>query len=301
MKRRQPKTTLRVDLQPRPSQAPGKRKGVLVVLSGSQPGRLLSVESVGIIVGRSEEEATVVLDDDSLSRKHARFFELQGGYYVEDLKSTNGTFVNAIRINSPVPLADGMRIQLGLATVLRFSLQDENEYEAARRLYDSSVRDPLTGLHNRYFFEERFDDEVAYARRNQFPLSVLFIDADHFKRVNDRFGHPAGDEVLRQLGSVLLDAIRGEDVAARIGGEEFVIVLRSTSADGALIAAERIRATVAAREILYEGQRIPVTVSIGVVTMTEQRSFETSRQLLSVADAALYQAKNAGRNCIRQG
>jgi len=294
---RRSKATLRVSLSDA-STPKGDLRGVLAVLTGSKPGMLVPIEGEDLTVGRSAD-AVLVLDDDSLSRLHARFFALQDKYFVQDLGSTNGTLIDGERIEQPVQLVDGARIQLGLSTVLRFMLQGEQEFLTAQRLYDSSVRDALTGLYNRHCFEDRFRAEFGYAQRHGDPLSVLFVDVDHFKKVNDTYGHAAGDEVLRQLGAFLIAQVRDEDLVARIGGEELVLVLRGIGQEGALRAAERLRAGIEALQIAHEGRRIPITVSVGLCSLGAGSAIETAAELLARADAALYQAKESGRNLVR--
>jgi diguanylate cyclase (GGDEF)-like protein len=274
-----------------------ERKGTLTFLSGARPGQLIPIEAGELTVGRTDE-ATLQIDDDSLSRKHARFFTLLGAYYVQDLQSTNGTFVDGARITQPVKLEDGNRIQLGLSTVLRFSLTDKTVVEEAKRLYEAAVRDALTGAYNRQFLDERLKSEWAFAKRHGSRLSVIFVDADHFKKVNDTHGHAGGDAVLRALGAVLMRRLRTEDVVARYGGEEFVLLVRGVSQQSAATLAERIRADVQALDIEHEGKRIPVTVSVGVATHGAECESESVEALLARADAALYKAKETGRNRV---
>lgn len=287
--------TAKFVVQPAHSAA-GDRLGVLTVLAGGKPGTVIPIGDKELTIGR-EDEATFVLDDASLSRRHARFFRAHGGYFVEDLGSTNGTFVDDQAVREPVALRDGARVQLG-AVVTRFTLRDDAELEATRKIYESSVRDALTGVHNRHFLDERLISEMSYAKRHGTELSVLFVDADHFKHVNDTHGHVAGDLVLRAIARLLADTMRSEDVVARYGGEEFVIVVRGVTAVGILAVAERLRAGVEALEIGHDGVRIPVTVSIGVATQSSERSYESVAELLATADAALYRAKEAGRNRV---
>lgn len=269
-----------------------------MVLGGGRAGTLIPVGPEPIVIGR-DEEATVVLADESLSRRHARFVKLHGRYFIQDLDSTNGSFVDGRRITEAEALEDGARVQLGNGTLLRFVLQDEREYRASLELYESTVRDPLTGLYNRHFFDERLASEYAFAKRHGTFLSVVFVDADHFKQINDTFGHPAGDEVLRRVSGLLSETIRAEDVAARIGGEEFVVLVRDIAPKGIVTIAERIRAGVEALSIEHETQRIAVTVSVGVATMSPERAFDTPEALVASADAALYAAKAAGRNRVQ--
>jgi diguanylate cyclase (GGDEF)-like protein len=161
-------------------------------------------------------------------------------------------------------------------------------------LTEVAISDPLTGLHNRRSFEVRLAEEVERTRRSQVPFALLLLDLDHFKQVNDRFGHQAGDQALQAVASVLEQQLRAVDLPARIGGEEFAVLLPDTAGQGALDTAERLRAAIATRPIAHEGATIAVTASIGVACCSAHA--DTSEGLLRVADLALYQAKRAGRN-----
>lgn len=160
-------------------------------------------------------------------------------------------------------------------------------------------KDMLTGVRNRRNFMEMADRDWALAQRMWRPLSVMMLDLDNFKKINDEFGHLVGDEALRRFGAVLNNTVRNVDLAGRYGGEEFCIVLTDTSPDVAGHSAERIRRDFEAVEIMIEGRRVPLSVSIGIAGMTAGDS-RSMQQLLSAADNALYAAKAAGRNCIRQ-
>ncbi|MDQ3037547.1 MAG: GGDEF domain-containing protein [Myxococcota bacterium] len=280
-----------------PAVIAGERRGVLTVLAGPQPGRLIALTDEELTIGRSDE-STIALDDDSLSRRHVRLFRAHQRYFVEDLQSTNGSFVDGARITVPVALEDGMRVQLGATTVMRFAMRDQAEVEATRRVYEATVRDRLTGVFNRHFLDERLLSEMSYAKRHGTTLSVLFVDADHFKAVNDTHGHAGGDEVLRQIASLLQRTMRSEDVVARYGGEEFVVVVRGIAAIGVLAVAERLRAGVEALRIEVAGAHVPVTISVGVATQSPESDHAGVEELLAVADAALYRAKASGRNRV---
>ena len=299
---RPPQATMQVAVTPAPTQGEkSARRGVLVLLSGPRPGGMIVIgEGQDFVVGRTSE-ASHTIDDDSLSRRHARFFRLAGKYAIEDLKSTNGTFVDGKRLTEPCFLEPGARIQLGKDTVVRFELQDDAVIEEQKRLYEATVRDKLTGTYNRHFLDERIQAELSYARRNGSPLSVLFVDADHFKKVNDTHGHAGGDAVLVALGKLLMASVRGEDVVARYGGEEFVLVIRGSTAAQVAGLAERIRAGVQALEVAHEVEKIAFTVSIGVATLGPERDFEDVAALLATADGALYKAKEQGRNRVVVG
>jgi diguanylate cyclase (GGDEF)-like protein len=157
------------------------------------------------------------------------------------------------------------------------------------------VRDGLTGLYNFQAFQDMIEKEFYRAKRYGLPLSLLLIDIDNFKKVNDTYGHQAGDEVLRNVARRLNASLRKSDSAARYGGEEFAIVLTETALEGALPVAERLRTSVCATAIAYDKHQIPVTVSIGVASLTAD--FDGSKvELINRADGALYEAKNTGKN-----
>jgi diguanylate cyclase (GGDEF)-like protein len=187
-----------------------------------------------------------------------------------------------------------------LAIIAAFSL--ESAVNRAR-LVRSGFTDSLTGWHNRRYLVTRLHEELARCRRDRTPLTCLMIDVDHFKSVNDRFGHLAGDEVLRQLAHCISAEVRGSDVSARYGGEEFVVLLPGTGIGAGFLLAERIRAAVAAEPFeLPAGSPLPVTVSIGVAeqspTLEERDLKAAGERLLALADVALYEAKAGGRNAV---
>jgi diguanylate cyclase (GGDEF)-like protein len=163
-----------------------------------------------------------------------------------------------------------------------------------REAVNAAHRDPLTGISNRAALEQHLTRETALARRHHTPLSLIVIDIDWFKKVNDRHGHAVGDTVLRSVAQVIQKGLREGDLLFRYGGEEFVILLNNTAQDGAVQVAERIRAAVAATPCHCEGRDIGVTVSLGVATLAE----ENGSALFDRADHALYQAKNQGRNRV---
>jgi diguanylate cyclase (GGDEF)-like protein len=162
------------------------------------------------------------------------------------------------------------------------------------------VQDPLTGLHNRRHLDARLKAEFAFATRHQTPLSVLLIDIDHFKKINDTYGHAGGDAALRVLAEWMQKTVRAEDIVARYGGEEFAVVARGIEAPGAMLLADRVRMTAERLQVPHEGQIIAFTISVGVATMTRERVLPGVPALLKAADDALYRAKAEGRNrCIR--
>jgi two-component system cell cycle response regulator len=274
----------------------GPWQGTLTVLRGSNTGAYFALNPQATLIGRSET-AHITLVDEGASRNHARILCKDGVYEIEDLGSTNGTFINGERIGERTVLAEGARVQIG-TTLLRFSLQDQIELDASRRVYDASVRDALTGMLNRRYFEERLAGEFCYAARHGSSLCVLFIDVDNFKRINDEFGHQAGDEVLREVANQLRTAVRAEDVAARFGGEEFAVLARGIDVTAARTFAERLRTCVERTSITWRQNRLKVTVSVGLSHNHAGGAVTKPEQLLAAADQALYAAKAGGRNRI---
>jgi diguanylate cyclase (GGDEF)-like protein len=269
----------------------------LTALAGPTPGAVYPLKHDAFTIGRSQT-ADVHIPHEGISRLHARVFRAGNAFFVEDLHSANGTFVRGQRIHEATRVADGDRIQLGRSVIFRVAVQDALEEQAALRVYGSSVRDALTGLYNRHFFQDRYAAEFAFARRHRTPLTTMMLDVDFFKAVNDTHGHQAGDALLRSVGSALNSLTRKEDVVARYGGEEFVVLVRGVSVDNAALSAERLRRAIGELETPWENQMLRVTVSVGVATMHAEREFTTSGELLAAADLALYTAKQEGRNRV---
>src|SRR5215212_7393882 len=169
-----------------------------------------------------------------------------------------------------------------------------------RALSEVSSRDALTGLYNRWYVIEKIDSEINRAMRHGSPMSLLMLDIDHFKRINDTWGHAAGDEVLKSVGQLLRDSCRVYDVPGRYGGEEFCIVLPETRLGNTAAVAERIRKRFESTELTCGGESVVVTASIGIAGMDEPASNEvvSHAALIDRADRALYSAKNRGRNRI---
>lgn len=276
-----------------------KRHAFLVVLAGPQFGDVFSLDTAKeLLVGR-REDADIQVRDDGVSRRHATLRVLGEGAEIKDLGSANGTFVDGQKVNE-ARLVNGSRLSIGLVTTLKFVWADELEARWQLKVTEGALQDPLTGLYNRRHLEERLSAELAAAQRHQRLVSVLMVDVDHFKRVNDDHGHMAGDEALKMIAYVLRGAIRKEDVLARFGGEEFMVVARETGLAGARALGERIRRAVE-RSRQWQGQDLALTVSIGVtvsVGITEYVPGETDRDMIASADQALYLAKQAGRNRV---
>ena len=277
----------------------GERKPYLTILSGTWVGRTYQLGPGRLLVGRARD-SDIALDDEGVSRRHALFVcTPDGKVTVEDLSSTNGTSVDGDLIDVH-ELQGGEQLQFGSTTVFKFELRDTIEERFVSYLYESVTQDHLTGSFNRRYLDEQLRVEFAWHRRHKQPLSVVLIDVDHFKQINDKHGHVVGDSVLRQLSARCKSACRIEDVFARYGGEEFACLLRQTSASSAVVLAERIRQVVGSTPFEYQGAgravTIDVTVSAGVVELTD--AMDDPQTLLDEADRLLYEAKNEGRNRV---
>jgi len=272
---------------------PGRERAYVIVIAGPNVGEMFKLDQGGAI-GRGDG-CEFRIRDSEISRQHARIFQDGADMWIEDLGSTNGTFVNGSPVDRRA-LNDGDKIQIGTTTILKFSYHDRLDEEFQRQMYESAVRDPLCRVYNRRYLNERLEAEMAYALRHGTPLSAILVDVDHFKQVNDTKGHLAGDAVLRVLGTALKRMVRAEDLVARYGGEEFAIVTRGIDARNTMILAERIRRAIGNMAIPWEAGRLRITVSIGVATLCEGRSYPDVEALLSAADEALYEAKRAGRD-----
>src|SRR3954466_7271058 len=296
-----PRTIERLDkttAAPAPQRSSLEKSPFLLVLSGPQVGELhrLTPDLVTVI-GRGDADLRV--RDDGVSRRHCSIQPRGRGALLLDLGSANGTFVEGERVGEKLLSSDD-RFQIGTSATFKFSIADEMEAAVQRKLVEAALREPLTGLYNRRHFQERFAAEVAVAHRHGRPLSLLLVDVDHFKRVNDRHGHLAGDEVLKTVARALAQGIRIEDILARFGGEEFVVLAREAAAAEAMALAERLRQLVEVAQTRWEsGHDVPVgisvTVSVGVAQLGAE---QTERDLFENADQAMYRAKKNGRNRI---
>ena len=249
-----------------------------------------------IEIGRSPSSEISLPEVLSISRAHARL-EHQGSHVVlEDLGSTNGTYVNDRLIQKTQQLRSGDRFQVG---AVHFKFLHEADVENAYHLaiYDLVARDGLTEIFNKRKYEEEVEREVARAARYARPLTLVLFDIDHFKAVNDTYGHLCGDYVLKQLADRVRASLRQEQVFARVGGEEFVILCPETNAENGYRLAEKLRDVIAAEPVEYAGFQVPVTCSFGAAELTPDMS--NARALYAAADRALYGAKQAGRNAVR--
>lgn len=272
-----------------------RRSHVLVRMDGSDIGQVTAMDGKELLVGRLAK-SQVHIPFEGVSRTHARFVWEGGSYWVEDSGSANGTFVQGTRIDRH-KLADGDVVQFGPRVVFRYSITDSGEEKVLRQLYESSVKDALTGAYNRDYFNERLKAEVAYAKRHSSELSLVMTDVDHFKKVNDTHGHPTGDAALVTVVAAVSKALRTEDVMARYGGEEFAVLLRGIALGNAALVAERLRVLVEGTPVVHGATTLRCTVSAGCAALTCTGD-QKPESLVAIADRRLYAAKRGGRNRV---
>jgi two-component system, cell cycle response regulator len=285
-----------------PESQPPRQSAYLIVIRGGIPGTMLRVGPEVTSLGRSADN-TFPLDDMTVSRRHAAIrMDARGLVTITDEGSTNGTFVDGNRLvaKHAVTIEEGDRIQLGSGVLLKLVRLDSSEEHFQQEMFERTVRDGLTGVYNRSYFLNKVGSLTARHAAQGIGLAILMVDVDHFKRVNDRYGHLVGDIVLREISGVLRESTRTEDLVARYGGEEFIVALPISSPDLATERAERIRSGVGARRIRAGGGEIRVTVSIGLAFGSPHWPIGEI-PLIEAADEALYQAKAEGRNCVVLG
>jgi diguanylate cyclase (GGDEF)-like protein len=269
----------------------------LTLMNGACAGQVFVLSGPAHVFGRSDA-ADLRVDDPDVSRTHARFVrDLEGRYVIEDLGSTNGTFVGGRRVDR-LELTPGDRIQCGPTVLLRYSITDDLEQELHARMFESATRDHLTSAHNRRHLLERLGAEIAHATRHRSAMSLLLFDVDGLKTVNDVHGHPVGDVLLRAVAGRVARMIRTEDVFGRYGGDEFAVVARSTPLAAAIVFAERLASAVRTLEIPVDDGALHPTISCGVAALSECPSASAGAELLALADARLYRAKAEGRDRV---
>jgi diguanylate cyclase (GGDEF)-like protein len=271
----------------------GAGHACLVVIRGGELGARADLAEVDLVIGRAPG-CGFRLDDPGVSRQHCRIWRDGDGWRLRDLGSTNKTFVNGAPVDE-VELRDGDRIGIG-DTVFKFVRAGSVEERYHQQLYELASIDALTGLYNRRKFRELLEQTLLKTLETGAPLSLVFVDLDHFKRINDTHGHQSGDEVLRGVAEVVRERLREGDVAGRLGGEEFAVFLPETALTAAADWADALRAAVAAARHRIDDLELAVTVSLGVAAWRPERP--TSADLMRAADEQLYAAKAAGRDRV---
>lgn len=269
----------------------------IVVIYTKEPsllGKRFLLDYTPVRLGRGAENH-IVLEGDSVSRRHAHLEQRGHVWWAVDDGSTNGTYVNDEQISREFGLANGDRIKVG-PTIFKYLSGADVEAQYHEEIYRMTIIDGLTQAHVKRYLLEALEKEITRARRHARELSFIMFDIDHFKKINDHHGHLAGDFVLKELARIVQGRIRRDEVFARYGGEEFAIILPETGIDGARALAEGLREKIATSRFVFQGDTIPVTISIGVAMLSE--GDKTSLDLIRAADAKLYEAKRGGRNRV---
>jgi len=266
---------------------------VLIYPPGTEMGKRFPLTGDEFVLGRGSD-CDVQIDRDSVSRRHARIFRENDQWTAEDLDSTNGSYVNDVPIQQSA-LRNGDFLKIG-AAIFKFLSGTGVEVSYHEEIYRMTIIDGLTGAHNKRYFLEFLEREIARCARYGRPLSLLMLDIDHFKAINDTHGHLTGDYVLKEMSRRLLGRIRKEELLARYGGEEFAGVLPETGHSGGMHVAEEFRTIVGGEPFEYEGDIIQVTISVGVSTLDGENI--DSSEFIKRADTNLYQAKRTGRNRV---
>lgn len=265
----------------------------LIVISGGDIGHQHIIKINQTMIGRSIN-ADIQVNDDSVSRDHAFIIKDKKGYRVVDNESKNGCFVNDARVDDHY-LQDGELLRIG-NTIFKFLSRNNIEQAYHEELFRLAKIDGLTNIFNYKYFSDSLENELERAQRYNRELSLLMIDIDHFKKVNDTCGHRAGDHILKQLARIFVNRSRRVDYVCRYGGEEFAIILPEVDAMGAHKFASMLKKEIASHIFTFEQDEIPITISIGVADIME--GIQSTDDLVEMADRRLYRAKEGGRNRV---
>jgi diguanylate cyclase (GGDEF)-like protein len=265
----------------------------VIVIYGPELGRRIQLGTAPFEIGRSSKN-DLPLDQESISRQHARITFDGSSYWVTDLNSTNGTFVNDDSVRER-RLEDGDQLRIG-RSILKFMTGENIEVHYHEEIYRLMTIDGLTQVFNRRYFNEALEREFNRSRRYERALSLIALDIDHFKQVNDTHGHLAGDSLLRQIASAIRPRLRREDILARTGGEEFGILLPEIALASAKTTADKVRKIVENTPLKVDQQLVPVTVSLGCAQLLDED--QSPDELYKRADERLYEAKQGGRNRV---
>jgi len=276
------------------SERPVGKEACLVVIYGLDLGKKYNLDKPSLIIGRSSK-ADIQIDQESVSRNHCKIINTGKTIMMRDIGSTNGTYVNDELIDEYV-LRDGDLIKIG-RSIFKFLSGDNIENAYHEEIYRLTTIDGLTQIFNKRYFLETLEREIGRAERYRRDLSLIIFDIDHFKKINDTYGHLAGDHVLKHLALVIKSRIRREDILSRYGGEEFTIILPEIDKENAAQFAEKIRKLIEKAVFRFEDTEIPVTISIGVARYTPDVGDVSD--FIKLADDKLYEAKTQGRNLVR--
>jgi diguanylate cyclase (GGDEF)-like protein len=275
----------------------GAQRDCLIVIyheDKAQQGKRLELVNGSAWLGR-DADSDLVLLDEGISRRHARVERSGDAWLVMDVGSRNGTLLNAQPLSGVKRLKNGDLLKLG-SVIVKYLSGSDLETSLYEEMFQLAITDNLTQLGNRRRLDDELATECGRVRRHGRSLSMLLLDIDFFKQVNDEHGHAAGDAVLFQLGQVIRSRVRQHDVAARIGGEEIAILMPETDLSGARMLAEELRRAIEQHVVELAERRIYVTVSVGCAQFMPQDVDPTG--FMRRCDERLYAAKAAGRNRV---
>ncbi|HXH76043.1 MAG TPA: GGDEF domain-containing protein [Bacteriovoracaceae bacterium] len=272
-----------------------QKSACLLVVGGELNGSIFNLNPGETVVGRNPD-CTIPLDFSGISRRHFTITVNEEEALVTDLGSANGTYLNNQKLDKPVNLKRADVIKIG-AVAMKYLPKGDPERLTYDKLHEEASTDGLTRCYNKTYFNNSLDLEVKKSKVTGKPLTLIIFDLDHFKKLNDNYGHDAGDYVLKEKARLIRDnGIRQGDIFARYGGEEFCILLPNTNLKQGFEIAERLRALIAKHEFIYDGKRLPVTASIGIADY--RQGVNTPTDLFKRADSAVYKSKEGGRNQV---
>jgi len=267
----------------------------LVVLYPQTMFKQIPLSKGSVVLGRGTD-ANIRLDDELVSRKHCQL-DFDGRFVtVTDLGSTNGTFVDGTPITTSSRLESDNRLMIG-KMILKVDFKDPTEEAFDRELYEAATMDQLVKVSNRQTFMDRSLGELALARRNNYYVHTIMVDIDHFKHVNDTWGHQCGDAVLKEVAKILKEEKRESDLLARYGGEEFVLLLPGIGEVDAKKSAERLRMAIEKHRFSWKDTIIPITISLGLCSR-QGENIGKVEEMIAISDKNLYIAKENGRNLV---
>ncbi len=262
--------------------------------TGPNMGSRYALGNTPLVIGRGSD-SDIRINDHSVSRRHARVQPGAEGHYAVDLQSTNGTFVNDVPATMQ-KLKDGDYLRVGNC-IYRFLDGGNVEAEYHEEIYRLTIIDALTEIYNKRYLMDFLDRELSRSARYHRPLALILFDIDHFRAINEEYGHLGGDFTLRELSACVRSITRREELFARYGGEEFVLVLPECTLAAAMVVGERVREMVKSHLFQFEGRSFHITISLGVAVTSGEETL-TPTELIRRADDKLYQAKHGGRNRV---
>lgn len=272
-----------------------EKPAALLAIGGALNGTLFNLEDTEITAGRSHKNK-IRLEFIGVSRSHFKLYEANNYWFIQDTNSKNGTYVNNKAISTPTKLNKGDIIKV-LSMAFKYLPQGDSERLAYDKLSLVANTDGHTDCFNKCYFNEQLEEEVTAARITRQDLSLIVFDLDHFKNINDTFGHDAGDYVLKEIADMVrIEGIREQDIFARYGGEEFVIILPQTNITHAQEIAERIRCLIRDNTFIYDSEKLSLTASFGIASY--RRDILSGTDLFKRADEAAYRSKRSGRNQV---